>query len=240
MNIEYSVGLRQLPCGTPLSRCMSSPMCCPSLIRAVLPSRKLQRSLVKHSWSPKELNFSLSPLCHTLSKALETSLSTILINILSAAAFAADSYSTFRAVCVPRPLLKPCCLLLYNSWSSRNVTSLEFSIFSKTFPGNSSKDIALLPSTRRGLFPSLGIRWISATLNFLGKYPADRQALNISPSLHMTLFGAFSSIILLIPLNPGALPFLKLQIVSLISLGVILLIRGLFHSRRLKSAVAWG
>ena len=105
----YSVGDRQLPCGTPLWSGNGGPSKSFIVIEAVLLSRKLLIIFVRMGGKFICCILYLSPLVHTLSNALTTSLKTIQHCFLLASAVAMDSVMVARAVSVDLSFLKPCC-----------------------------------------------------------------------------------------------------------------------------------
>ena len=87
----YSVGERQAPCGTPLVSGKGVPVILPILTDAVLSWRKLDMDFKRQGCSGNCESLNLSPLCQTLSKAFDTSLSTMSVVCLLLMCEASDS-----------------------------------------------------------------------------------------------------------------------------------------------------
>ena len=96
------MGDRHAPCGTPVCSLKVWPLCCPSLIVAVLLSRNEHSVLVKHTCRSIVAILYLSPLCQTLSNAFETSRSTMSILCPVFVSREIVSCSRASAVWVPR------------------------------------------------------------------------------------------------------------------------------------------
>lgn len=100
---------------------------------AVLCVMKLQSVRVKDGCKLSCAILYLSPVYHTLSKALATSLSTTSVVSRRALQPARSSVNVAKAVCVPLCLRNPCCLILYKLCVVKCCASLLLRILSKSF-----------------------------------------------------------------------------------------------------------
>ena len=100
--IEYRVGDRELPCGTPLFILNGIPVWLLMEMLAVLFTQNELRSFVIISGNCICMVLYLNPSCHTLSKTLATSLRTMEHWCFSANAWAIFSYVMAMAVSVLR------------------------------------------------------------------------------------------------------------------------------------------
>ena len=108
----YLVGDSIDPCGVPDSSGMGGPMCVCSLMDAVRPTRKLHSSRVKGVVSCKCKSLYMRPGCQTLSKALATSRSIMLVCCFVAMFCAISSWASAMACSVPLCGLNPYCCVL--------------------------------------------------------------------------------------------------------------------------------
>ena len=114
----YLVGESMLPCGVPECSGIGGPMYVFSFMDTVRSTRKLHRRRVKGVVRLRCSSLYMRPGCQTLSKALATSRSIMLVCLCVAKFCATSSWAKAMACSVPLCGLNPYCRVLCVSLSS--------------------------------------------------------------------------------------------------------------------------